>query len=141
VSGDMVGGARDAGITRVVVRAEAPGRANRERNIRNGWPAPSGRNWRVLLETLAHPSWLIEYHRSGEELRLDNWAPYAPAPQKVAVGHFFMAQTPFPGLTWRDVEEFRRLWPGRLVLKGLLHPADAVRAAESGADGIIVSNH
>src|SRR5260370_6730382 len=42
---------------------------------------------------------------------------------------------------WEDREKFRKLWPRHLVVKGILHPADARRAADIGVDGIIVSNH
>jgi L-lactate dehydrogenase (cytochrome)/(S)-mandelate dehydrogenase len=42
---------------------------------------------------------------------------------------------------WEDLDRFRRIWKGKLVVKGILHPDDAVRCVESGADGIIVSNH
>lgn len=35
----------------------------------------------------------------------------------------------------------REVWPGRLVVKGILHPDDAIKARDAGADGIIVSNH
>ena len=141
ISEDMIRRAQDAGIATLVLSADAPVRSNRERNIRNAWPSPLGRNTRIVLEALAHPGWLIDYVRGRHELRLDNWAPYSPSPEKVAVGHFFFEQTPFPGLTWRELEGFRRLWRGNLVVKGILHPADAVRAADGGADGIIVSNH
>jgi isopentenyl diphosphate isomerase/L-lactate dehydrogenase-like FMN-dependent dehydrogenase len=44
-------------------------------------------------------------------------------------------------LNWDDLRELRRLWSGPLLVKGVLHPADALRAVESGADGVIVSNH
>ena len=44
-------------------------------------------------------------------------------------------------LTWKHVELMRRLWKGRLVLKGVLDPEDARIARESGVDGVIVSNH
>jgi L-lactate dehydrogenase (cytochrome) len=44
-------------------------------------------------------------------------------------------------LTWQHVELMRRLWKGRLVLKGILDPEDARIARESGVDGVIVSNH
>jgi L-lactate dehydrogenase (cytochrome) len=44
-------------------------------------------------------------------------------------------------LTWRHVELMRRLWKGKLVLKGILDPEDARIARESGVDGVIVSNH
>jgi isopentenyl diphosphate isomerase/L-lactate dehydrogenase-like FMN-dependent dehydrogenase len=56
------------------------------------------------------------------------------------VANFFRSQSPCVQ-TWRDVETLRRQWRGRLVLKGIQHPGDALRAVEAGVDGIIVSNH
>ena len=44
-------------------------------------------------------------------------------------------------ILWQDIESFRRLWSGKLVLKGVMHPDDATRAAAIGVDGIMVSNH
>jgi L-lactate dehydrogenase (cytochrome) len=44
-------------------------------------------------------------------------------------------------LNWDHFKMVRRLWPGALVIKGILHPADARKAADLGADGVIVSNH
>jgi isopentenyl diphosphate isomerase/L-lactate dehydrogenase-like FMN-dependent dehydrogenase len=44
-------------------------------------------------------------------------------------------------LTWRDIEEYRKRWSGKLIVKGILHPDDAKRAAMLGADAVIVSNH
>ena len=46
-----------------------------------------------------------------------------------------------PGLCWADVDWLRGLWPGPLLLKGVLHPADAAEALAHGVDGLIVSNH
>jgi len=48
---------------------------------------------------------------------------------------------PFNAQTWRDLEAYRRLFPRALVVKGIMNPADALRAAEIGCDGMIVSNH
>jgi L-lactate dehydrogenase (cytochrome) len=44
-------------------------------------------------------------------------------------------------VTWDDVAWVRALWPGRLVVKGVLDPEDARRAAEVGVDSVVVSNH
>jgi isopentenyl diphosphate isomerase/L-lactate dehydrogenase-like FMN-dependent dehydrogenase len=44
-------------------------------------------------------------------------------------------------LSWDDIKIFRKMWPGILMVKGINRPDDAVRAAEHGCDGIIVSNH
>ena len=46
-----------------------------------------------------------------------------------------------PGLSWADVDWLRGLWRGPLLLKGILHPAEAREAAARGVDGVIVSNH
>ena len=54
-----------------------------------------------------------------------------------------MVRTQFPvdNQTWHDLATFRRLWPRTLVIKGILHPDDAARAADQGVDGIVISNH
>jgi L-lactate dehydrogenase (cytochrome)/(S)-mandelate dehydrogenase len=46
-----------------------------------------------------------------------------------------------PALTWADVDEVRRTWTGPLVLKGVMHPAEAAEAVARGVDAVIVSNH
>jgi L-lactate dehydrogenase (cytochrome)/(S)-mandelate dehydrogenase len=46
-----------------------------------------------------------------------------------------------PGSTWSDIEWLRGVWQGPLILKGILHPADAIEAVANGVDGVIVSNH
>ena len=46
-----------------------------------------------------------------------------------------------PHMTWEDVIWLRRIWKRPLILKGILHPDDALKALEVGVDGIVVSNH
>jgi isopentenyl diphosphate isomerase/L-lactate dehydrogenase-like FMN-dependent dehydrogenase len=46
-----------------------------------------------------------------------------------------------PGKTWEDLAFLREHWEGPIVLKGVLHPNDARRAADAGMDGVVVSNH
>ena len=46
-----------------------------------------------------------------------------------------------PTLTWRDVEWIKKLWPGKLIIKGILDPDDARLAVRAGADALVVSNH
>jgi (S)-mandelate dehydrogenase len=70
-----------------------------------------------------------------------NWQPYAPQGASAgAVADHMADRTPVPVL-WQDIERFRQLWPGKFVLKGIMHPDDAVRAAALGVDGVMVSNH
>jgi L-lactate dehydrogenase (cytochrome) len=46
-----------------------------------------------------------------------------------------------PTLSWDDVKRIRDRWGGKLILKGILDPADAELAAQTGAEAIVVSNH
>jgi isopentenyl diphosphate isomerase/L-lactate dehydrogenase-like FMN-dependent dehydrogenase len=48
---------------------------------------------------------------------------------------------PNDGLNWDELRALRRVWPHKLLVKGVVQPADATRAAHCGADGVIVSNH
>jgi len=52
-----------------------------------------------------------------------------------------MSQLLDPAMTWADVDEVRRIWTGPLVLKGVMHPAEAAEAVARGVDALIVSNH
>ena len=74
--------------------------------------------------------------------RFENWAPYARANSTTPqINAFAAKQAPASSVTWEHLEEFRQLWPRHLLVKGLLHRDDAMRAAKIGVDGIIVSNH
>jgi glycolate oxidase len=73
---------------------------------------------------------------------MGNWVPHAANGASVAeVINFGRTQTPAAAQTWRDLERYRRQFPRTLIVKGILNPLDAIRAAEIGCDGVIVSNH
>ncbi len=140
ITADLVRRARDAGIETLMLTVDVPVHGKRERDIRNGFVPPVQPTASALLNMLGHPGWLLGMLRQGFP-RFESWAPYAPAGASAKeLGAFFASQIPFTQ-TWRDVDTLRRLWPGKLVIKGILHPADAQRALTAGADGIIVSNH
>jgi (S)-mandelate dehydrogenase len=140
ISEDMVRRAAQAGLSTLVITVDVPVSSNRERNRRNGFVRPLKLTLKSKLEACRHPGWLVEFMRLGPPM-LSNWQAYAPqgatAPEVV---EFVRTQMPTPVL-WQDIEAFRRLWPGKLVLKGIMHPDDATRAAAMGVDGIMVSNH
>ena len=148
----LIGRARDCGVGALVLTVDVPVSSKRERNWRNGFATVRNGTIKealqlkpsILLEAMTHPGWVIEYVRHGGAPGLGNWAPHvtnrngaAPA-DSIRLGR---SQTPASAQTWRDLERYRRLFPRPLVVKGILNPADAVRAAEIGVDGIIVSNH
>ena len=65
----------------------------------------------------------------------------AQVKQRFTAGPVGRSTVPNDGLNWDDLRALRGVWPHKLLVKGVLHPADATRAAHCGADGVIVSNH
>lgn len=136
---DIVRRARDAGMETLVLTVDSEVRTKRERDLRNQFFAPRLK-LPLLLEALSHPHWIAGYLRAGGRPPFGNFARYAGANTNHATQTFMMGH--LPGLpTWADVERYRRLWSGPLVIKGILDPEDARRAVALGVNGIVVSNH
>jgi (S)-mandelate dehydrogenase len=142
VAADLVKRAIDCGVTTLAVTCDVPVASNRERNRRNGFVRPLRMSLPTILEAMLHPAWVINYYRTGGLPMLENWRPYAPKGATPGeVSDIFAKQTPDPSQTWRDLEAIRTAWPGKLLLKGVMHPEDARIAVGMGVDGLIVSNH
>jgi len=150
INADMIKRANDAGLGALVLTVDTPVGSKRERNIRNGFANIRGGLTQalslkpsILLEAMTHPGWIVEYFKRGAGTPLlGNWAPYAPAgsdPEQVY--KFASSVRPFNAQTWRDLEQYRKLFPRALVVKGIMSPADAQRCVDIGCDGILVSNH
>lgn len=119
-----VNAARDAGCEVLVLTADAPTGGNREYNYRNGFTMPVRMTRRTVLDGLCHPAWLASvYMRSLRGRRLSEWT------------------TPHQYGTWEHLAWLRRIWPHKIVVKGVLTVEDARLAEQNGADGVWVSNH
>lgn len=141
VSLDIIRRAAGAGFEVLVLTVDLPVPARRERDLRNGFDFNVRLSPSLVLDGLAHPAWALEFLARGGLPAFGNWAPYArPGASAREVAEYFVGQS-FATQTWDDVARYRRVWPGRFVLKGIQHPADARRALEAGVDGLIVSNH
>jgi L-lactate dehydrogenase (cytochrome) len=132
-----------AGYDTFVVTADVPVPANRENNIRNGFQVPLAITPRMAWDTATHPHWLF-----GTWARtLMNYGMPHFENMDAMRGPPVLAKNLMRNIGRRDqlalrhVELIRRRWKGKLVVKGLIAPADARIARESGVDGVIVSNH
>lgn len=140
ISEDLIKRTADAGLKTLVFTVDVPEGSNRERNIRNGWGRPLKLSWATKLEALEHPAWMLEWMRHGTPY-FSNWAKYAgPGASADKVADLVAYQNRAP-MTWKHVERFRSIFKGNFVLKGIMHPDDAIRAHSLGVDGIMVSNH
>lgn len=141
LTGKLIGMARAAGFETLVVTVDVPIMGGRERDLRNGMTSSFRKTPRVIADALAHPAWLAAY-LTGERIFpaiLSELHPDAgrDAPLLAARGQSMIN----PSHTWDELDWLREQWDGPLVLKGILDPDDAVRAADRGVDGVVVSNH
>src|SRR6195256_5216896 len=132
-----------AGYDTFVVTADVPVPPNRENNIRNGFQVPIAITPRVAWDTVTHPHWLFG---AWTRTLLNHGMPHfenmdAMRGPPVLAKNLMRNIGKRDQLAWKHVELIRRRWKGKLVVKGLIAPADARIARESGVDGVIVSNH
>ncbi|AHG64592.1 alpha-hydroxy acid oxidase [Advenella mimigardefordensis] len=132
-----------AGFGTLVITVDIPVWANRENNVRTGFSMPLRPSLRLAWDGIVRPRWL-----AGTFLRTlalhgmphfeNSFATRgAPMLSNAAIRD----TTGRDHLNWQHIARIRQRWPGNLVIKGILSPADAVMAADIGADGIVVSNH
>src|SRR5687768_11431776 len=143
LSHKLVERARAAGSTALVVTVDGVVSGNREYNLRNGFTIPFSFTRKNVTDVLMHPRWLsgvlARYVMTTGMPRYENYP--SEIKYKVTARPMGRSQMRNDSLNWEDLRQLRKMWPHRLIVKGILHPQDAVLAAECGADGVVVSNH
>jgi L-lactate dehydrogenase (cytochrome) len=139
----LLGRVARAGFDTLMMTVDVAASANRENNIRSGFRTPLRPSLRLFLDGAVRPSWSI-----GTFLRtivqhgmphFENATAERGAP--VMSRHALRDLGQRDHLSWKHLELVRRQWKGTLLVKGILHPEDARIARESGADGVVLSNH
>jgi L-lactate dehydrogenase (cytochrome) len=138
----LVERAQNAGFETLVLTVDVPVMANRENNVRNGYSTPLRPTPRMIWDCSIRPRWLF-----GTFLRtimkrgmphLENMGDQrVPIMSRTAERRRHLRD----GLAWEHLELMRKMWKGKLVIKGVLARQDVRIARESGADGIMISNH
>ena len=143
MSHKLVARACAAGFEALVVTVDGVASGNREYNLRNGFTIPFSFTRKNVTDVLMHPGWLINvlarYVFTTGMPRYENYP--SEIKYKVTAKPMGRSQMRNDSLNWDDLRDLRKMWPGRLIVKGILHPLDAVMAADCGADGVVVSNH
>ena len=137
VTEGLIARAEAADYKVLIVTADVPAAGKRDRDIRNQLAVPFKITPEVVAGLIANPRWSLETLRHGKP----NIANYADL-LKGATSYADVQKTLItPGFTWDDLKRLRDRWKGPMLVKGILHAADAVKCAEMGCDGIVVSNH
>ncbi|WP_419815311.1 L-lactate dehydrogenase [Glacieibacterium sp.] len=100
-----------------------------------------GARLKRAVEIIRHPEWAWDVGVNGRPHTLGNFAPAMPDGAGLAQFTAWVQRNFDASISWDDLAWIKQRWHGRLVLKGILEPADAEMAAQVGADAIIVSNH
>ena len=142
----MVSRAEAAGYEALMITVDLPVGGKRERDFRNHFGIPFRFTPRNLLDFAQHPRWAARIARHGmpQLETLSGLAQAGAGPAKAAsasaiassVGRNYDA-----GFDWQRLAALRRLWPRRLIVKGVAHPEDAARLVALGVDALVVSNH
>ena len=132
-----------AGYQTLVLTVDTAVLANRENNVRTGFSTPLRPSVRLAWDGMVRPRWLLgtalrTLIRHGMPHFENSHAIRGAAILSRNVVRDFGAKD---HLSWTHLAQIRRRWPGRLIVKGILSPVDALVARDEGVDGIVVSNH
>jgi isopentenyl diphosphate isomerase/L-lactate dehydrogenase-like FMN-dependent dehydrogenase len=134
--------ARRAGFSALVVTIDTPVAGMRERDPRNGMKELLSSSVFAKLpfipQMLAHPGWLASFLLDGGVPKLENIVFPGQGPMPLMDVTAALARAV---VTWEDLRWLKQIWPGPIVVKGVLTGEDAKRAVDEGAAAIIVSNH
>jgi isopentenyl diphosphate isomerase/L-lactate dehydrogenase-like FMN-dependent dehydrogenase len=136
--------AKNAGFETLVVTVDTGFGGNREYNKRNGFGVPFEFTRKNIPDFALHPGWVqrvvLRYILSNGFPRHRNY-PEGYQSLLAKGGEGKSRKMRGENATWADIDKLRARWPGPLLVKGIVHPDDARRALETGADGVVVSNH
>lgn len=135
----LVQRAADAGCSALVLTVDTAVQGRRNRDLDNGLSIPLRLTPKLIGQMLIRPRWLLGWYR--DQPALGNLAMFLPPGSDLGVMAGW-AERNFKGaLSPSDIEWVRGVWPGKLIIKGVLDPEDARIAADLGADAVLVSNH
>lgn len=125
-----------AGYQGLVLTVDNQVLAVRDRDARHGMMFPMKLRARGIVGFASRPGWLLRMRNAPNPSFVNYGA-------RTSIGAFgpLMAEQLDPDIGWKDVAWLRGLWKGPLILKGLLHPEEAVQAIDHGVDAVVVSNH
>ncbi len=137
---DLVKRADAAGVHLLMLTIDTPIRTTRTREVKSGIVTPFRLTARMQLDALSSPHWTRAMIRNGIP-RFVNLVPYMEGATDIVAATAFMQREGGGAFTWDEVARYRDKWKKPLLVKGVLHPEDAEKAAALGLDGIVVSNH
>ncbi|MGB0188809.1 MAG: L-lactate dehydrogenase [Aequoribacter sp.] len=139
----MLQRAQNVGVETLVFTVDLAVLGARYRDKRNGLSGGTSLRGRLrtALNLASKPSWIKSVGLGGKPHTFGNLEEYVPNASRPDDFQAWITQQVDASVTWKDIEWLRDIWPGKLIIKGILTEEDAKEAVQVGADGIVVSNH
>src|ERR1700683_401119 len=144
---------KDRGVVRALIERAAAAKCSalvltvdlqtlgqRHRDIKNGMTVPPELRLKNFFDIATRPAWALSVLR-GKRKTFGNISGHIKGMESVNVLSQWISNQFDPSLRWKDIEWIAGLWPGKLILKGILDVEDARIAAKSGAAALVVFNH
>ncbi|GAA1347002.1 alpha-hydroxy acid oxidase [Arthrobacter roseus] len=131
---DLIERAARAGYDTLMVTVDTAVAGARLRDVRNGMTIPPALTAKTVLDASYRPAWWFNF-LTHEPLNFASLSNFAGTPSELINSMFD------PTLTYDDLDWLRKVWKGKLVVKGIQTVDDAKKAVDHGADGIVISNH
>ena len=109
-------------------------------DVKNGMTVPPKVTLANVIDVATKPRWAWSI-LNGKRKNFGNISGYVSGMESVSTLSQWIGQQFDPTLSWKDLEWIRSIWPGKIVLKGILDVEDAKIAASLGVTGIVASNH
>ena len=139
-SRSLIERAKAAGCSALMLTLDLQIQGQRHRDIHNGLTVPPRLTLGTLFDVMRKPAWTLNVLR-GKRKSFGNLQGRIPdANSLTTLGQWIAGQFD-PTLSWKDIEWIKKLWGGKLILKGILDAEDAKLALSTGVDAIVVSNH
>lgn len=131
--------AKKSGFSKLVVTVDIPAPSRRERSKSAGLQIPLKISLKLIFDGLTHPKWLISTLIKG--------LPKLHTVESYTNNNSLRFVSKFVGnrlggtVDWNYIKLLRSKWEGSLIIKGIIHPDDALKAKDAGVDAVYISNH
>ena len=137
---NLVERAKTANCSALMITLDLQIMGQRHKDVRNGLSAPPKMTLGNIMNLATKPSWCLGM-LGTRRWQFRNIVGHVEGVKDMSSLADWTASQFDPRLSWEDVAEIRRMWDGKVILKGILDAEDAKQAVNVGADAIVVSNH
>jgi len=137
---NLVDRAKAANCSALMITLDLQIMGQRHKDVRNGLSAPPKLTLRNMINLATKPAWCLGMLGTKRRAFRNIVGHVEGVEDMSSLADWTVSQFD-PRLSWEDVAEIRRMWDGKVILKGILDAEDAKQAVNAGADAIVVSNH